>query len=93
MNSYVLLVLGIRHGSKKLRGNLSYYAHTESWAAKQPQIFLRALLLRSYDRKTPWFRVVPIRTLGFLIKPTAIMSCMVNTAHSKMNDDKHTHTE
>jgi hypothetical protein len=26
--------------------------------------FPRPLLLESYDRKTPWFRVVPIKALG-----------------------------
>ncbi len=30
-------------------------------------MFPRALLLRSYDSKTPWFRVVPINTLEVLI--------------------------
>ncbi len=32
---------------------------------KLPQIFQHALLLRSHDKKTPWFRVVPIKALGF----------------------------
>ncbi len=29
--------------------------------------FPRAFLLRSYDRITPWFRVIPTTALGFLI--------------------------
>ncbi len=44
------------------RQNVGLLLHT-----KPPQIF-RALLLKSHDRKTPWFRVVTIKTPGFLIK-------------------------
>ncbi len=44
-------------------------SQTESWTAhtyKTTPDFPRALLLRSYDRKTPRFRVVPIKTLEVL---------------------------
>jgi hypothetical protein len=74
-NSYHLASLGsLVRGPKKARGNLSYSTHTESqtesWAAVTYETnpdFPRALLLRSYDRKTPWFCFLPIKTLGVLI--------------------------
>ncbi len=34
---------------------------------KTTRDFLRALLLRSYNRKTSWFRVAPIKILGVSI--------------------------
>ena len=67
MNSYNLVVLGVWYGSMTVRRNLPYYTRTERWAVntyKATPDIPRALLLKSYDKKTPWFRVVQIKTLG-----------------------------
>jgi hypothetical protein len=47
---------------------LRTHRHTERALlihTKPPQIFPRALFLRSYDRKTPWFCFVPTKHWGF----------------------------